>query len=180
MHPRQSLRRGRQKSISPSRQLFSKVESVLGHAFEWIYPLQRNRLRWRGVVAQRDQPPSYWKGEVTWYCYEQIGYMTLPFLASNGGAAEARKGSTCQPAAGADCQTLGKLRCCVCGTNVSTLERDGAHSAHQFGDMAHPIGYRGTSLMRNSASVGPYSRNVPRALWWSLREGLFLMSEVPL
>ena len=27
--------------------------------------------------------------------------------------------------------------------------------------------YRGTSLIRNSVPLGPYSRNVPRALWWS-------------
>jgi len=40
--------------------------------------------------------------------------------------------------------------------------------------------YRGTSLIRNSAPLGPYSRNMPRALWWSWGGGLFLMSEVPL
>jgi hypothetical protein len=27
--------------------------------------------------------------------------------------------------------------------------------------------YRGTSLIRNSAPLGPYSKAVPRALWWS-------------
>ena len=27
--------------------------------------------------------------------------------------------------------------------------------------------YRGTSLIRNSAPLGPYSRTMPRALWWS-------------
>ena len=27
--------------------------------------------------------------------------------------------------------------------------------------------YRGTSFIRNSAPLGPYSRTVPRALWWS-------------
>ena len=26
--------------------------------------------------------------------------------------------------------------------------------------------YRGTSLIRNSADLGPYSRTTPRALWW--------------
>ena len=39
---------------------------------------------------------------------------------------------------------------------------------------------RGTSLNKNSAPPGPYSRNMPRAPWWSQRGGLFLMSEVPL
>jgi len=27
--------------------------------------------------------------------------------------------------------------------------------------------YRGTSLIRNSAPLGPYSRTIPRVLWWS-------------
>ena len=27
--------------------------------------------------------------------------------------------------------------------------------------------YRGTSLIRNRAPPGPYSRTMPRALWWS-------------
>jgi len=27
--------------------------------------------------------------------------------------------------------------------------------------------YRGTSLIRNSAPLGPYGRYMPRALWWS-------------
>jgi len=27
--------------------------------------------------------------------------------------------------------------------------------------------YRGTSLIRNNPPVGPYSRPMPRALWWS-------------
>jgi len=43
-----------------------------------------------------------------------------------------------------------------------------------------PVAYRGTSLTRNSAPLGPYSRTMPRALWWSEGGGLFLMSEVPL
>ena len=37
--------------------------------------------------------------------------------------------------------------------------------------------YRITSLIRNSALLGLYSRTVPRALWWSWGEGLFRMSE---
>ena len=40
--------------------------------------------------------------------------------------------------------------------------------------------YRGTSLIRNGAPLGPYSRNVPRALWWSQGGALFLMCEVPM
>ena len=40
--------------------------------------------------------------------------------------------------------------------------------------------YRGTSLIRNSDPLGPYSRNMPRALWRPYGGGLFLMSEVPL
>ena len=41
--------------------------------------------------------------------------------------------------------------------------------------------YRGTSLIQNSAHLGPYSRDMPRALWQFQGEGgLFLMSEGPL
>ena len=40
--------------------------------------------------------------------------------------------------------------------------------------------YRVASLIRNSFLLGPYSRPMPRALWWSLGVWLFLMSEVPL
>ena len=40
--------------------------------------------------------------------------------------------------------------------------------------------YRGTLLIINTPLLGPNSRNMPRALWWSWEEGLFLISEVPL
>ena len=35
-------------------------------------------------------------------------------------------------------------------------------------------GYRGTSLIRNRPIPGPYSRPMPRALWWSRGVGGFL------
>ena len=31
----------------------------------------------------------------------------------------------------------------------------------------HPVPYRGASLTRNSADLGPYGRTLPRAIWWS-------------
>ena len=34
--------------------------------------------------------------------------------------------------------------------------------------------YRGTSLIRNSFLLGPYSRPMPRVLWWSYGGGSFL------
>ena len=40
--------------------------------------------------------------------------------------------------------------------------------------------YRGTSLIRNTPPVGPYSSRMPRVLGGSQGGGLFLMSEVPL
>ena len=43
-----------------------------------------------------------------------------------------------------------------------------------------PNSYRGTSLIRNSTQPGPYSRTMPRALWWPWWRGEVLMSEVPL
>ena len=39
---------------------------------------------------------------------------------------------------------------------------------------------KGTSLIRNNHYLGPYSRTVPRALWWSHAGARFLVSEVPL
>ena len=40
--------------------------------------------------------------------------------------------------------------------------------------------YRGTSLIRNRALLGPYSRTMSRALRWHWGDGLFRVSEVPL
>ena len=40
--------------------------------------------------------------------------------------------------------------------------------------------YRDTWLIRNIATLGPYNRNMPRALWWPYEGGLFRISEVPL
>ena len=40
--------------------------------------------------------------------------------------------------------------------------------------------YRGTSPVRNTPLLGPYSKTIPRVLWWSYGGGLFLMGEVPL
>ena len=46
--------------------------------------------------------------------------------------------------------------------------------------MGHILGklgfkaYTGTSLTRNRVPLGPYSRTVTRALWWSLGGGGFL------
>ena len=31
---------------------------------------------------------------------------------------------------------------------------------------------RGVPYIRNSAPLGPYSRNIPRALWWSLERAV--------
>jgi hypothetical protein len=39
---------------------------------------------------------------------------------------------------------------------------------------------RGTSLIRNCFLLGPYSKPMPRAPWWSYGKGQFLMSKVPL
>ena len=58
--------------------------------------------------------------------------------------------------------------------------------AFSVGSPTYPHGiayrrvYRGTLLIRNSADLGPYSRAMPSALWWSCAVGQFLMSEVPL
>ena len=46
--------------------------------------------------------------------------------------------------------------------------------------LSYTTWYRGTSLIRNTPLLGPYSRTMPRALWRSKGGGLFLMSEVTL
>ena len=40
---------------------------------------------------------------------------------------------------------------------------------HEDGEEMDDTGvcYRDTSLIRHSTPLGPYSRNMPRALWWS-------------
>ena len=40
--------------------------------------------------------------------------------------------------------------------------------------------HRGTSLIKDCPPIGPYSRNMHRALWRSLGGVQFVMSEVPL
>ncbi|KAJ1475979.1 hypothetical protein T484DRAFT_1966882, partial [Baffinella frigidus] len=61
------------------------------------------------------------------------------------------------------------------------LDRYKAPWSQSFRRRSFPPGYRGTSLIRHQLPFGPYSRPMPRALWWSLGGGgRFLMSEVPL
>ena len=64
------------------------------------------------------------------------------------------------------------------GSKMQRIDRTEPEALKSITLKARP--YRGTSLIRNSAPLGPYSRNMPRALWWSYGGGLFLMSEVPL
>ena len=56
--------------------------------------------------------------------------------------------------------------------NVSASISGGASQDH--------LGYRVTSLTRNCSTLGPYSRPVPRALWWSQGGWWYLMSEISL
>ena len=61
----------------------------------------------------------------------------------------------------------------------SLLEAGGTHPTSLSAKMGQ--GYRGTSLIRKHLFLGPYSRAMPRALWWLYGGvGAFLMSEVPL
>ena len=34
-------------------------------------------------------------------------------------------------------------------------------------EKVNPHPYRGTSLIRNTPLLGPYSRTIPRVVWWS-------------
>ena len=61
-------------------------------------------------------------------------------------------------------------------------EEEGDEVLHvlNWSNLCQPKLYRGTSLKRNRRRLGPYSRTMPRALWWSYGGGLFLMSKAPL
>ena len=60
-------------------------------------------------------------------------------------------------------------------TGDATLHSRGATLECAPSDFTEVQGYFANE---NSAPLGPYSRNVPRALWWSWGGGLFLMSEL--
>ena len=63
------------------------------------------------------------------------------------------------------------------GITLKHIRRAMNHLFQQSGGTAI---YEDTSLTRNSADLGPYSRAMPRTLWCSWGGGLFLMGEVPL
>ena len=61
-------------------------------------------------------------------------------------------------------------------TPTAYVRRGGTWS--EGGKLDDSVPYRGTSLIRNTPLLEPYSRTIPRVVWWSWR--LFLTSEVPL
>ena len=54
---------------------------------------------------------------------------------------------------------------------IQKLERDPFYLDHNLEPL---MVYRGTSLIKNCHSLGPYSRTIPRALQWSWGGGSFL------
>ena len=60
------------------------------------------------------------------------------------------------------------------------MERDGLICGSHQSELETQWPQRGTSLMRNSFPLGPYSRPMPGALCWFTGGWVFLMSEVPL
>ena len=62
---------------------------------------------------------------------------------------------------------------------VRALHNQGPRKTGVFSPQIIAV-YRGTSLIKNSAPIGPYSRNMPWAPWWSWWGEAFLVSEVPL
>ena len=53
------------------------------------------------------------------------------------------------------------------GVEVALLEQPEPRSrADPVPGVAFGV-YRGTSLIRNRRPLGPYSRTMPRAIWWS-------------
>jgi len=64
-----------------------------------------------------------------------------------------------------------------CDQEHEEIECEGQHSAQ----LLHHSTCRSTSLIKNRAPLGPYTRTMPRAVWWSLGGGRgLLMSELPL
>ena len=62
----------------------------------------------------------------------------------------------------------------------SLLSSDTAHIPPCPARGRLPGGYRGTSLIRNTLLLGPFSRTLPRVLWWSLGGGgCFLLARYP-
>ena len=63
----------------------------------------------------------------------------------------------------------------VCFLNLSHSWQKKAHGDHEndprlqlltTGVMKDWRSYRGISLIRNSSLLGPYSRTIPRVIWW--------------
>ena len=105
---------------------------------------------------------------------------------STHGTVESRKGSSrARPGRSKSKTTDGRLRatrgaCSVQNGSgaVHTVESRRVISRARLGslfgerhvarrDNALNNQYRGTSIIRNEAPLGPYSRNMPRVLWWS-------------
>jgi len=52
------------------------------------------------------------------------------------------------------------------GMDHGGLEGEARRPARVVQQLRPPT-YRGTSLIRNTPLLGPYSRTIPRVLWWS-------------
>ena len=52
-------------------------------------------------------------------------------------------------------------------------------SAEPAAHLVQALPYRGTSFIRNDLLLGPYSRTIPRVLWWSLGGGAVLYERGP-
>ena len=135
--PRQSVGKGCQKSICPWALWFSKVICVFNDASEAMHPLYHS-----GV-------------EVDSSCR----LLKVPLFRGSGGFESFI--------------SLHHSRfICECyKEEIDGDDDDGlANSSGRYDSSdirAHALKYRVTSLIRNSAPLGPYSRTIPRALWWS-------------
>ena len=77
-----------------------------------------------------------------------------------------------------DHQVINNLIDCRTGVKRAFEVAFSAFRVDDFSIIKKGCAYRGTSLIRNRLPVEPYSRAMPRALWWSHGGGRFFMSEV--
>ena len=62
----------------------------------------------------------------------------------------------------------------------SALNHPAPSNLHSLCNERPSVRLQGYLAHKNPPLLGPFSRPIPRALWWSKGGGLFLMSEVPL
>ena len=128
----------------------------------------KTRLAVQGNLAHHKTPPSW---------DPTVGPCLGPYGGPRGGGGFLRARYTCTHGAVATDRTQHCHHALPSAKAWSGRSQDGP-CVLSYGGVAT---YRGTSLMRMHPLLGPYSRAMPRALWWSYTEGRgVIVREVPL